>query len=207
MAKKKDNFFYQNFKESIAISLEAAEYLKTVLASFDAGQLETHLEKMHEIEHKGDAKKHEMTEELVRAFITPIERDDLYDLSMDIDDVTDSIEDILIHMYINNITSLRPKVIEYADLLIQSCTKLQMILEELENFKKSKTLKDLLIEVNHLEEIGDSMYCENMHNIMATEKDPIQLLAWREVYECFELAYDACEDVADVVESIIIENT
>lgn len=207
MARKQENFFYKNFKESIAISHEASEFLKSVLLDFNSEELDLQKRKLHEIEHRGDAKKHEMTSELVRAFITPIERDDIFRLSQNIDEVTDAIEDILMQMYINNITVLRDDVVEFANILIQCTHALQTMLAELENFKKSKNLRDLIIEINHLEEVGDEMYSRNMRRLMTEEKDPVTIIAWREIYEDFEKACDACEDVASVVESIIVENT
>jgi len=81
------------------------------------------------------------------------------------------------------------------------------LLEEFSNFKKSKKLKELIININHIEEEGDAMHIKSMHNLHKYTSDPIQIIAWREIFDLFEKSYDACEDVADIVESITIGNT
>ncbi len=204
---KKDSFYFRNFVESAEISCEAAKMLKDILCDFDVKTLSENKVKLHEIEHKGDDKRHEMTNVLVRAFITPIEREDMLKLSQYIDDVTDCIEDILIRIYINNVTSIRKDSIEFADLLIQCCAAMKDMLEEFPNFKKSKKLGEFIIEMNRLEELGDDMYVNCMRNLHTTSNDPLEIIAWREIYEFFEKCCDTCENVADIIESIAIGNT
>ncbi|NLH01720.1 MAG: DUF47 family protein [Clostridiales bacterium] len=207
MSKKTDSFYFNNFIESAEISCEAAAMLKSVLENFDVKTLPENKIKIHEIEHKGDDKRHEITQALVRAFITPIERDDILKLSQYIDDVTDSIEDIIIRIYINNVKQIRPDSIEFADLVIRCCTAMKAMFEEFPKFKKSKKVEELIIEINRLEELGDDMYVECMRNLHTTSTDPLEIIAWREIYGFFEICCDTCENVADIVESIIIGNT
>ena len=207
MSKKADRFYFDNFVESAEVSCEAAEKLKEVLTNFSVETLPENKVLLHEIEHKGDDKRHEMTKAIMRAFITPIERDDILKLSQYIDDVTDSIEDIIIRIYINNVTSIRPDSIEFADLVIRCCKAMKEMLEEFHHFKKPKKLKEHIIEINRLEEEGDDMYVKCMRNLHTTTKDPLEIIAWREIYEFFEKCCDTCENVADIVESIIIGNS
>ncbi|MEA4894201.1 MAG: DUF47 family protein [Oscillospiraceae bacterium] len=204
---KKDSIYYNNFIESAEVSCEAANMLKDILCNFSVETLPESKIRLHEIEHKGDEKRHEMTNVLVRAFITPLEREDILKLSQLIDDVTDCIEDILIRIYINNVTSIRRDSIEFADLLIHCCDAMKEMLEEFPNFKKSKKLNELIIEINRLEELGDDMYVECMRNLHTTSTDPFETIAWREIYEFFEKCCDTCENVADIIESIAIGNT
>lgn len=207
MSNKTENFYFNNFIESATFSCQAAEMLKTVLCSFDVDTLSECMRKIHEIENRGDEKKHEMIFELVRAFITPLERDDIISLSQNIDDVTDCIEDIMIRIYINNVKEIRKDSIEFASLIIRCCEATKEMLEEFHNFKKSKKLKDLIIEINRLEEEGDDMFIKSMRELHTATKDPLEVIAWREIYYYFEKCCDACEDVADIVESITIGNT
>ena len=206
MSKKNDALYFDHFKENMAIACEAAETLKRLLTDFDAAGLPAALKVMHEIEHRGDAKKHGMTEELVRAFITPIERDDIITLSQNIDNVTDNIEDILIHIYITNITEIRGEALDYAGLLIRCCRAVYFLLEEFVNFKKSKKLRELIVRINQLEEEGDAMYMRFRRSLHESCADPLLIMAWDEIFRYFENVCDACEDVADVVESIAIGN-
>ena len=207
MAKKNENYYYTSFCESAAISYEAALKLKSVLDPFNADNMQASLDEIHNIEHKGDEKKHEIFSELVKAFITPIERDDIMNLSENLDNVIDCIEDILIHIYINNITEMRDNVKEFLELLIKCCDTMEKMFKEFSNFKKSKTLNDFIIEINNLEEAGDRLYISAMRELHVSEKDPIKVLAWRQVYTYFEKSLDACEVVADMVGDIVIANT
>lgn len=207
MSKRTDDFFFTNLVESAAVSCEMAKALKQVLLEFDPAAISEKLEMLHNIEHKGDAKKHEMVRQLVRAFITPIERDDLIRISDRIDDVTDAIEDVLLHIYINNVTHLRPECIDFCDIIIRSCEAMQEMLAEFRHFKKSKTLRQLIINMNHIEEEGDSLYVKAMRRLHTENAEPLEVIAWHEIFGFFEKCCDVCEDVADIVESIAIENT
>ncbi|MBO5929325.1 MAG: DUF47 family protein, partial [Clostridia bacterium] len=182
-------------------------FLQQILSDFNADSLKEKLNQLHEIEHHGDSKKHELSDEILRAFITPLERDDIMELSQNIDNVTDGIEDILIHIYITGITTIRPEALHFASLLINCCEATKNLLVEFPNFKKSKILKDLIIEINRLEEEGDKAYIESLRTLYTTSKDPMEVLAWRSILNYFENCLDACEDVADVVQNITIGNT
>lgn len=204
---KNKDFYFDNFINSMQVSCEASLLLLDILTHYDYNDIQDKLKVMHDIEHKGDATRHELIKELVKAFITPIERDDMIALSQSIDNVTDAIEDILIHIYINEIKVIREEGILYAQLLKKCCYTACEMLREFKNFKKSASLQGLIIELNRLEEEGDRLYIESMRTLHETEKDVFSFIAWREILTVFEKCCDACEDVADIVEGIAIENT
>ncbi len=204
---KKDNYFFDQFLACARVACEAAEFLCDTLSHFDADGLKEKLEQLHQIEHKGDTIKHEMTDQLIRAFITPIEREDILALSQNIDDVTDTVEDVLIHIYINNITEIREDALEFANIVKQCCEEMCTLLTELPDFKKSKTLDKLVVALNHLEGEGDMMYVSAMRRLHVESKDPIEIIVWREIYKYLEKCCDKCENVADVVSGIAIDNT
>lgn len=207
MAKSKDNFYFQNFLEGISVSKMAAVKLQDIIKNYDHSTIEKDVAAMHEIEHMGDSKKHEMTREIVKAFITPIDRDDIVKISNCIDNVTDSIEDIVIGFYTWNITTLRDDVMEFADLIVACCNSAERLLGELHDYKKSKTIMNHIIELNHLEEKGDDLYIQYIRKLSVENADPYTVMAWRELYRSFETVCDCCEDLADAVETIIIANT
>lgn len=207
MAKKHEDFFFKNFVESISISCEAATFLQNALTDFNAETVHENIKKLHEIEHKGDKKKHELADEILRAFITPLERDDIMELSQNIDNVTDGIEDILIHVYVTGITAIRPEALRFASILVDCCEATKKLLIEFPNFKKSKTLKELIIEINRLEEEGDKIYLESLRALYTGSKAPMEVLIWRSILNYFKTCLDACKDVADVVQDITIGNT
>ena len=154
MAKRTDRFYYDNFIDSAAISCEAAKMLRQTLGDFDVATLDEKREALHEVERRGDDRRHEIVAALVTAFITPLERNDIMELSQQLDDVTDAVEDVLIRIYMCNVQTIRPDAIEFADLVIECCEAMQKLVEEMPNFKKSKTLEDLIVEINRLENGG-----------------------------------------------------
>ena len=78
---------------------------------------------------------------------------------------------------------------------------------EFQNFKNSKTLHDKIVEINHLEEEGDGLYMEMMRNLYSSSKDPVELMTWTEILHKLEKCCDACEDVADIIEQIVMKNS
>ena len=207
MSKKSDSYYFQNFIECVECGCQAAKMLEDNLNHFDTGLLQDKLDELHRIEHDADKKKHEMMAVLVKAFITPIEREDIILLSQSIDEVTDKIEDVLIRIYINNVQQIRPEALAFIKVIIRCCEALKEVMEEFADFRKSKTLHGLIIEINALEEEGDRLFIESMRRLHAEVTDPIEIIAWREIYVYLEKCCDACEHVVDVVESVIMKNT
>lgn len=207
MGKKKGNDYFEMMAELVTYSCEAASLLNEILKDFNAAQLEEKLEKMHEIEHTADIKKHDMMNKLVKEFITPIERGDIIELSHQIDNVTDAVEDVLVRLYMFNITSLRSEALEFCSIIIESCTKLKKLMDEFRNYKKSTTIRDLIIDINALEEEADRLYTKSMRNLFTTSTDPIEIITWKDNFYFFEKCCDACEAAADVVECVIMKNS
>ena len=118
---KGDKFYFENFVASTELSKRAAEYLVKCLENYDPDNIEQMLTEMHIIEHSADIKKHEMSSALAKAFVTPVDREDLDMLSRQLDDVTDEIEEVLQKFYINNITAVEPAAIELGKRIVLSC--------------------------------------------------------------------------------------
>ncbi len=207
MAKKDNNYYYDTFGKCISYACEAAELLQSCVEKYDAANLKVQAEKMHRIEHTADGVKHEMMERLMKEFLPPIEREDIVELSHAIDDVVDSAEDILQAMYMYNITDLRAEVKEFASVITRSCKAMQEMGAELHNFRKSALLKEKIVEINALEEEADRLYTEAIRRLYAEEKDAVYILSWTTMYNCLEKCCDSCEDVADMVEQIVMKNS
>ena len=207
MSKKKDSYYFENFVTCVEYSSRAARMLEENLIHFRRENLKDRLDEIHRVEHDADQKKHEMMGVLVKAFITPIEREDIILLSQSIDEVTDKIEDVMIRLYINNVKDIRPEAVEFAALLIQCCEALSQMMQEFENFKKSKTLHECLIRINEREEQGDRLFIKSMRKLHKETDNVIDIIAWREIFNYLEKCCDACEHVADAVESVIMKNT
>ncbi len=207
MSKKQDSFYYENFSECVACACQAAHYLEDTLKSFDPQRLHDVLGGLHQVEHAADEKKHELSNVLARAFITPIEREDILLLSQSIDEITDKIEDVMLRLWCNNIQSIRPDAIELGAVLINCCEELRLLLDEFADFRKSKKLREYIIHINTMEEQADKLFIESMRRLHTTCTDPLEIISWREIYIYMEKCADACEHVADAVESVIMKNS
>jgi uncharacterized protein Yka (UPF0111/DUF47 family) len=204
---KGDKFYFENFVASTMLSKEAAEYLVTCLENYDPANIADMLKQMHQIEHNADVKKHELRDALAKAFVTPVDREDLDMLSHQLDDVTDNIEEVLQKFYVNNIKTIEPAAITYAKHLVKACDLLGEIMGEFENFKKSKTLHSLVVACNDVEEECDKLYLTSMRELTKSSKDVLNTISWYNIYDCFESCIDACEHVSECVSSIIMKNT
>ncbi len=207
MARKNDYNYFDAFANLSKFSYDLASTLHETLSSFDPNFITGKVTNAHSIEHNADLAKHEITNRLVREFLPPIEREDITSLAQEIDDVTDSVEDVLIYIDMFNIQSIRPEILKFTQLIVTCCKAMDEALEEFKSFKNSKKLRDKIIEINHLEEEGDALYVDSMRNLYHTSKDPIELMCWTEILHRLEKCCDNCEDVANVIESIVMKNS
>ena len=207
MAKKQDSFYFETFITCIDYSCQAAHLLHQVMSDYDPSQIKEKLDEMHTLEHSADVKKHEMLNVLAKAFITPIEREDIMLLSQNIDEVTDQIEDVLLRLYCNNVQTIRPDALKLSEVMIRCCEEAKNMAKEFADFKHSKTLHGHIVNINTLEEEADSLFISSLRTLHTTCSDPLEIIVWREIYTYMEKCVDACEHVADSVESVIMKNS
>lgn len=207
MAKKGDRYYFDNFIACVDCSHRAATLLGNALKQYKREELASLREKIHEIEHEADIKKHELMYMLNKAFITPIEREDILSLSQNLDEITDTIEDVFLRVYICNPADIKGEALFMVDLVISACEALKVALTEFPEFRKSAKLKEYLIRVNDLEEEGDELYINGMKALYEKESNAIEIIAWRDIYGYLEKCMDACEHVADVMETVIMKNS
>ncbi len=206
MAKKKENYYFESFIEMVEFSCEAAKMLKEIVNNYDYNNIRELKTKMHHIEHSADIRKHVTLEKLAKEFITPIETEDIIQIAQAIDNVTDSIEDVLLRLYMYNVKTIRKDAMYFSEIVCECVLSLKEVLQEFNNFKKPDKMKQLIVEVNHLEENGDDLYINAIKKLFEEDNDPIQLFIWEDLYHRFEKCCDACEDVADAVEEVIMKN-
>ena len=204
---KGDKLYFENYIACADLAKKAAAYLVECLKNYDPDNIEKMLEEMHTYEHSADMKKHEMNEMLAKAFVTPVDREDLDMMSQQLDTVLDLLEEVLQKLYIYNIKAIEPAAIEYAKHLVKACDLLCEIMAEFENFKKSKKLHALIVAENDVEEECDKLYLSTMHELTKKSTDVLVTLSWYKIYDCFEACSDACEHVSECVGSIVMKNT
>ncbi|MBE5967509.1 MAG: DUF47 family protein [Lachnospiraceae bacterium] len=207
MRKRNEYNYFEAFCELSEYSLRSAIVLKETLSNFDPNTKVVKVKEMHQIEHAADNAKHEIMNRLVKEFLPPIEREDITTLTQEIDDVTDSIEDVLIYIDMFNIQTIRPEILKFTDLIVDCCKALDEAMALFKSFKNFNALHEKIIEVNHLEEQGDALYVDIVRNLYETDKDPIELMRWTEIMYRLEKCCDNCEDVANILESIVMKNS
>ena len=107
----------------------------------------------------------------------------------------------------NNVQEIEPGALQMTDVVIRCCQAVRELLEEFKDFKRSKNLKSLIIRINDLEEESDRLFIQSVRKLYVESKDPIRIIAWRDIFIYLERCADACEHVADVVESVVMKNS
>ena len=133
---KKDTNYYRLFVEMGEYSVKAAELLDRTLNEFDHSKIDELTLSIHKIEHEADGKRHDLLEKLAREFMTPIEREDILLLADKIDTVIDSIEEIMMRVYMYNVRSIRTEALKLTEAIVRSTKALVSALNEFENFRK-----------------------------------------------------------------------
>lgn len=204
---KADRLYFENLVASAEFACNAATYLAQCLSGYDPDQLRDMLETMHKHEHAGDGKKHEMSAALAKAFVTPVDREDLALISQNIDDVTDSIEEVLQAFYMYRIKTVVPEAVEFAQRIVECCQLMKDMLVEFVNFKKPQKLHEMIIELSHREEVCDALYINATMLLPDRCDSALDIISWREIYNRLENCADTCEHVGDCVEMVVMKNS
>lgn len=207
MARKNEYDYFDKFVKLVDYSCAAAKMLHETLENYNVSELQVKMKQMHEIEHDADLEGHEIMRRLAHEFITPIEREDILSLVHSIDDITDSIEDVLIHMYMYNVKKIKNEAKVFTKIIVESCDALKRTLLEFKNFRKSKDIHKGIVLVNKLEEDGDNLFTEAVRNLHMTSNDPIEIFTWAVAFNTLEKCCDSCEQAVNVVESIMMKNS
>lgn len=207
MAKKLDAFYFENLLAVAKICNDQANYLVECLENYDIDTLSEKLVKMHEFEHSADIKKHEMNNALSKAFITPIEREDLAELAANLDEVADNLEDVMQRLYMDEPKTISVECVLFAKKLAECTKAMELMFDELPNFKKPAKLLLNIVKINDFEEDCDKLYIEAYKKIKQENTDVLEIVALRKILDYLERCADACEHVADIVETIIMKNT
>jgi predicted phosphate transport protein (TIGR00153 family) len=163
-------------------------------------------QKIKDIEHQGDDFVHEIFEELNKTFITPIDHDDISKLASAFDDVLDYIDGAAARCVLYDIQKPEDNMIKLAEVLLQQTTELRDALSGLRNIKNPKEIERRCVEVNRLENVADDIYKTSVANLFK-QKDAIEIMKLKEIYERLEFATDKCEDAANVISDIVVKNS
>ena len=206
--KKEKPFDYFDAFSAIAhYGTEAACYLHQSLTEYNIDTFRERADAMHVIENAADTEKHAIIEHLAHEFITPIEREDIVALAQALDNVMDAIDDVMRRVYMFSVQRIRPETLKFTALIVEACKALEATVAEFKNFKSSKSISGLIIEVNTDENRGDALHFEYLHKLFAGDNTDRTVVIWMSLFETLEECFDACEDAADIIESVIMKNT
>ena len=190
--------FHEMTKNIVAGSV----VLKEMLDNFSQPLVNQQLIK--EIEHQGDLQTHEIIRTLNKSFITPFDREDIYSLASALDDIIDAIDALAQRLIIYHIDKITPEAKELGFVILKACQTVEKAVAMLEN--KTQHILEYCVEINSLEGEADRVRADAISRLFDEERDPIFLIKWKEIYENLERVADRCEDVANVLESVVVKN-
>ena len=196
--------FFKLFNQQAQFAVTAATLFNEIVSK---GQLtQERVQQMRDIEHQADDVTHAVFDNLNKTFITPFDREDIHALASELDSVVDMIYAITNRMFIYRLTEAHPDLAQLADVIEKSARALAVAVENMEDMKNYHGALEACIEVNRLENVGDSMRDAVLGKLFDTMPDHIQLIKWKEIFQFAEDVLDICEDVAHVVETILVKN-
>ena len=193
--------FYNLFEQQAETLVQSADLLEQALA--DAADLPARQREIKDLEHQGDELTHEIIRALNRTFVTPFDREDIYELAAGLDDILDYIEEVADTTNLYGITSIPEPAREQARFLAQAVAQLEQAIGKLESGKGSD---EHLIEVHRLEDVGDSISRRAIAELFSDQHPPLEVIKLKDLYTLLEDALDRCEDMANVLEGIAIKN-
>jgi predicted phosphate transport protein (TIGR00153 family) len=196
--------FFDFFEQLAACSVQGAR----VLAEFskDGANLESIAARIKDLEHEADDVTHTCMETLHKTFITPIDRNDIHRLASKLDDIMDLIDGAARQMSLFEIASLPESGREATTVLVLATEAVERAVKGLRNMKNATTILGECVRINELENQADRIKASSVAHLFREESNAITVLKWHEIYQALENVTDACEDVANVIEGIVLEH-
>lgn len=199
----KEMKFFTLFNQQAENMHTAATYFNELVTSGNFN--EDTVARMHRIEHEGDIISREISVMLNKTFITPFDREDIYLLSNNIDNVLDSIDAITKRMGLYKLTKPDAHLKQFAVLIEQSTLSLSDAIKFLDNMKNATRVQTYCSEVNRLENLGDQLRDVSIGELFDKNTDPIHIIKWKEIYETAENTIDICDHVGKTIYSITVK--
>lgn len=199
----KEYKFFDMFDKLAAMAVNASRYFRdlTLSGKFD----EESVQKMRTIENQADEVTHDIINKLNLTFITPFDREDIHSLAHQLDGVIDNINTIVNRMRLYNLQVVNNDLIHFAEVIEKSIAALEKAVNGLRNIKNTQQILEYCIEVNRLENVGDQLRDNVIGALFDNKHDPIFIIKWKEIFSEAETVLDQCEDVANIVQSIMVK--
>jgi uncharacterized protein len=193
--------FFDLFEQQSQHIIKAAQLLHELVHTFSDARAKAHAIK--EVEHQGDQITHEIVKKLNTTFITPIDREDIHDLATRLDDVLDYIEAAAERLVVYRIKATTSASRAMAEVIVQQTLVMDRAIKCLRTMDPG--FHEHAVEVNRLENTADNLLRDSLAALFDEQADPIEVIKWKEIYETMEIVTDRCEDVANVIEGIILK--
>jgi len=199
----RSDLFFGLFASAAENVTAAAELLLDLVSDFR--DVEIKARRIQEREHEGDRITHDVIKHLNTTFITPMDREDIYALATALDDVLDAIEAAGDLFVLHGIEAPRPSMIEQADVLVRAARQTESAIAALDRLDRA-VLEPYWIEINSLENEGDRLYRRSVADMFGGDHRAMDVLRWKEVSETLEEALDGLENVANIVEAVVLKH-
>jgi uncharacterized protein Yka (UPF0111/DUF47 family) len=196
--------FFGLFERHAALTVEGAQEMRRLVDG--AASIPARAARIKQLEHETDVITHACVERLHKTFITPLDRDAIHLLISRMDDIMDYIEAAAASVMLYELHEMTAPVRALADVLVRSTEAVAVAVSGLSNLKQADRILQACIEVNRLENEGDEILRSALAELFRGAADPLLVLKWKEVYEALENATDRCEDVANVIEGVVLEH-
>ena len=200
----KKQIFYELLEKQARAAVDAANEFQTLVNDF--ANLAAHAVRIKEIESEADHITHELANLIDATFVTPLDKEDLHGLSSALDDITDCIEACTGRMALYELKQLRADLAGLVMLLVQITEATLKAVKTLRDKPCRDKVQDLFIRIHQIENEHDAAFRKALASLLnAPDADPIKVIKWKEIYDRIEAAVDKCEDVAHIIESVVVK--
>ena len=196
--------FFEYFNEHAEQLVLGAIELKALMS--DIGEVQIRARNIEAIENKADQITHQTIQLLHQTFITPLDRDEIHQLITKMDDILDLMEDASQCMFLYDIRTVTDEAKKLADICLSCTEKVKAAVSHLSNMENAESILNLCAEIDRLETVADQVMRTAMAKLFREEPDTRQLFKMKEIYQLLETVTDRCEDVANIIEGIVLEN-
>lgn len=196
--------FFDFFEKQASIVLAAIHEL-CLLVCETQGDNALRAQRIRSLEHDADVNAHQCIEALHKTFITPIERDDIYRLMVEMDNIVDFVDDAAERILLYRLKEMTPEVQELAKVLLKAAQEIEQAIKGLRTKSNAEMMRERFTTINALENEGDEIYRNAVGRLFDEEQDTRMLIKWKEVYENLENGIDSCEHVSHIIEGVILE--
>lgn len=198
--------YFAAFGQMADLAVEEAEFLLSVIGDFDPATLEGALARAHEIEAASDRLVDAVVVSADGDFVTPIGRDNIVELAIALDEITDEIEKVVKHLFMYDVGSIEPAAAEMCALVREECLVVQEAMPLFREFKKPKKLRRFSARVDELEDEVDRLYLYAVRALFGGGHEPEHIIKWRAIYSTIEECSDSIERAVDIMMRVVVNN-